>query len=97
MVKLANPKKSNFSNPAFSQSFILNWVAIISESSFLNKGTFPYKFSEEIIIPAAWVEALRRAPSIDSALFNISESAKSPSWSLWFAFSSEMDNGCTGL
>ena len=49
--------------------------------------------SEEIIIPAAWVETLRKAPSIDSALSIISELAKSPSWSLWFSFNSLIDNG----
>jgi hypothetical protein len=66
-VRVLRPRKSNFTSPAFSASFIANWVTI---SPFWPRkhGTYSHTGFSEITTPAACMPAWRFRPSSDAAM-----------------------------
>jgi hypothetical protein len=58
-VRVLSPRKSNFTRPAASTHFMLNWVAGMSDRGSRYNGTSSSNGRSPITTPAAWVDALR--------------------------------------
>src|SRR6266436_4063136 len=62
-VRVFSPRKSNFTSPAGSTHFMLNWVTGMSDFGSRYSGTSSLSGRSAITMPAAWVEACRVRPS----------------------------------
>ena len=58
-VSVFRPRKSNFTSPACSTHFMLNWVTGMSERGSRYIGTSSDSGRSPMTMPAAWVEAWR--------------------------------------
>ena len=58
-VSVFRPRKSNFTSPACSTYFMLNWVTGMSERGSRYIGTSSDSGRSPMTMPAAWVEAWR--------------------------------------
>jgi hypothetical protein len=58
-VSVLRPRKSNFTRPACSTHFMLNWVTGMSERGSRYIGTSCDSGRSPMTMPAAWVEAWR--------------------------------------
>ena len=70
--RLRRPRKSIFSSPSASTSFIWNWVTTSWSAPFCWSGTTFISGSAPITTPAAWIESARVSPSSGRARSTIS-------------------------